>query len=297
MFDPNERPTQCEHYLSRFLGAPVKLIGATQLTQSSRAAPWRLDVAINGLEKAYVLQLDARGLEYEYRVLKAMEATPIPTPHPYGLDLHGEALGVPCFFSEFIEGESLLAPMLAGETWAEAIYLDAVCALQALTATELGEAAQHIEQETAEDVLEDAYAHFQANPHPLAEAMYRTLKSAAPAFPAPRFSNGDLWLDNFLVQDQKLAAVIDFQGAAFSDPIYEFLLSFFVAPALRRRGIEERYCQHIGVDPAILHWYHGLEFFDIWRWVLRTGKDFVGHTAESLETKIQRWLGGDEPPH
>lgn len=35
----------------------------------------------------------------------------------------GEALGVPCFLLDFIEGESLLEPMLAGERWAEELYI------------------------------------------------------------------------------------------------------------------------------------------------------------------------------
>ncbi len=290
-FNPNEHAAQCENYLGRFLSSPVKFIQASQLTQSSRAAPWRLDVTVNGIAKAYVLQLDARGLEYEYRALKAMEAIAIPTPHAYGLDLQGEALGAPCFFSEFIEGESLLNPLLAGEPWAEALYLDAVCALQAVTEADLGEVAQSIERETADDVLEAAYAYFNDNPRPLAEAIYRKLKTTEPVFPPLRFSNGDLWLDNFLVQDRKLAAVIDFQNAAFSDPIFEFLLSFFNAPKLQGRGIEERYCQRIGVDPAVLHWYHGLEFFDTWHWVLRSGKSFMHHTAENLEANLNIWLG------
>ena len=107
-----------------------------------------------------------------------------------------------------------------------------------------------------------------------------------PKLPPVRFSNGDLWLENFIVKDRKLAGVIDFPGATFSDPIFEFLLSFFVSPELQGRGIEERYCRQIGYDPAILHWYHGLEYFDTWRWVLVTGEGFVHHTAESLENEL-----------
>jgi aminoglycoside phosphotransferase (APT) family kinase protein len=291
MFDPNEHPDQCEKYLSRFLGGPVNFTRATQLTQSTREAPWRLDVTVGGVPRAYVLQLDARKLEYEYQVLKALEMTALPTPHVYGLDLPGEALGVACFFSDFLAGESLLGPMLAGEPWAEAVYLEAVCALQSVTAADLGTAAEGMEQETALDVLETAYAYFKEHPHPLADAMYARLKATAPDFPLVRFSNGDLWLDNFLIQDQKLTGVIDFQHAAFSDPLFEFLLSFFVSPELRGRGIEARYCQRLGYDPALLPWYHGLEYFDTWHWVALSGKGFVHHTAESLETDIKNWLG------
>jgi len=290
MFDPNQQPTQCEHYLSRFLGYPVCFVRAERLVQSTREAPWRLDVEVNGLARSYVLQLDAQGMEREYRVLKAMEAITVPTPRAYGLDLSGEAFGVACFFSEFIAGDSLLAPMLAGQPWAEHLYLDTVCALQAVADEQLGEVAGELDRETAVDVLEDAYRFLQDRSLPVADAAYRVLKASMPVLPAVRFSNGDLGLENFIIQEGKLAGVIDFQHAGFSDPIFEFLLSFFVSPELQGRGIEVRYCQRIGCDPAILHWYHGLEYFDTLRWVLLQDEDFVHHTAQSLEANLKHWL-------
>jgi aminoglycoside phosphotransferase (APT) family kinase protein len=290
MFDPNKHRSECENYLSRYLEWRVEFIQAKKLTKSSREAPWLLEVKVNGALQSYVLQLDPKNIEHEYQVLKAMEAIPIPTPRVYGLDLQGEALGMACFFSDFIEGETLLGLMLAGEAWAEELYLDAVCKLQAVTEAELGSIAQSLERETAEGVLEDAYGHLKSLSLPLADAAYKELKARMPKLPAVRFSNGDLWLENFIVKDRKLTGVIDFPGAVFSDPIFEFLLSFFVSPELQGRGIEERYCRQTGYDPAILHWYHGLEYFDTWRWVLVTDQSFVHHTAESLEMNLQKWL-------
>jgi len=294
LFDPNDHPEQCAKYMSRFLGFPVSFIRADVLTQSTRLAPWRVDVQVNGIEQAYVLQLDTRGMEYEYKVLKALEAIPLPTPRVYGLDMQGETLGVACFFSEFIDGESLLTPMLAGEAWAENLYLDAVCVLLAITDDDLGDIAQELNRTTAEEVLEDSYAYLKDRALPLADTIYQKLKAEMPDLPPLRFSNGDLWLDNFIIKDRKLAGVIDFQGAGFSDPVFEFLLSFFVSPELHGRGIEERFCQLIGADPVTLRWYHGLEFFEAWSWLLKTGKTFVHHTAESLEMDLTKWLEEDK---
>lgn len=291
MFDPNEFPEQCASYLGRFLRRPVHFIRAEALAKSTRLAPWRLDVQVDGVERAFVLQLDTRGMEREYRVLKALETLSLPTPRAYGLDIQGEALGVACFFSDFIEGESLLGPVLAGEAWAENLYLDSVCALLAITGDHLGGIAQELERVTAEDVLEDAFATLKDRSLPLTDPVYRKLKAEMPALPAVRFSNGDLWLDNFIAKDGKLAGVIDFQGAVFSDPVYEFLLSFFVSPELRGRGIEERFCRLVGADPGALHWYHGLEYFDVWSWLVKTGKTFVHHTAASVEKNLKDWLG------
>ncbi len=237
-----------------------------------------------------MLQVDPKDLEYEYQILKAMEKIPIPTPWVYGLDLEGEALGVPCFFSDFIHGEPLLTPFLNGETWAEDLYINTVSDLQAVTETDLGSAAKLVGRETAEDVLEDAYTYLNAISHPLAVAGYTALKQSMPDLPPVKFSNGDLWLENFIIKDQKLAGVIDFANASFSDPIFEFLLSFFASRELQGRGIEERFCFLNGYDPALLNWYHGLEFYDTLRWVLKTGEDFVHHSAASLEKDLQNWL-------
>ncbi|NNE10194.1 MAG: phosphotransferase [Gemmatimonadetes bacterium] len=260
------------------------------MKKSTREVPWRLEVEVNGLTRFYVLQLDPKNMEREFRVLEVMETTSVPTPRVYGLDLRGEALGRACFFSDFIEGETLLDSMLKGEKWAEALYLDAVSGLQAVTEDELGDLAHDLKRETAADMLEDAHAFLKGASLPNAERAYEALKTTMPALPPVRFSNGDLWLENFIVKDRKLAGVIDFPGAAFSDPIFEFLLSFFVTPALQGRGVEDRYCRRMGYDPALLHWYHGLEYFDTLRWVLKTGNDFEHHTAENLEENLARWL-------
>ena len=289
MFDPNKNPTACVNYLSQHLGCQVGFIQAWKLSKGSRESPWQVEVIENGALKSYVLQFNSRNMTVEYRVLKALEVLPVPTPRVYGLDLKGDALGQPCFFRDFIEGDTLQDPVLAGESWAEGLYVEAVSQLQSVTGKQLGRVASSLKRETAQDVLEDAYDYLKVESIPGVENAYQALKATMPDFPPARFGNGDLWLGNFIVKDRKLVGVIDFPNAMFSDPIYEFLLSFFVCPQLRGRGLEERYCRRMGYDPAILHWYNGLEYFDTLRWVLATGEDFVHHTAKSLEQDLQDW--------
>jgi aminoglycoside phosphotransferase (APT) family kinase protein len=290
-FNPNEHPACCEEYLSRALGRAVHFVGAEMLQKSTRDAPWRLDVEVEGQAGAYVLRLASRRIDHEYEVLRALEPLPVPAPRAYGWDPEGQALDVACFFYEFVEGESLLGPMLAGERWAEELYIETACALQSITREQLGPAAGLFgDGETAADVLEDAYAYFQANPQPLAGAAYAHLRETMPPLPGTRFSNGDLWPDNLIVRDGQLAGVIDWALAGFSDPVFEFLLPFFLRPTLHGRGIEARYCQRMGFDPDILPWYHGLEFLDSWRWVLVTGEAYEQHTAASLQADLARWL-------
>ena len=250
-----------------------------------------MDTEVDGLRRSYVLRLDPTRGEHEYAVLRAMESIQIPTPRAYGRDPDGQAFGLPCFFYDYLHGESLLGPMLAGERWAEDLYLDTVCALQAVSREQLPSIADRLQDElTAEAALAAAHDHFTANLHPLADAVHARLRQTQPDLPACRFSNGDLWLDNLIVRDRRLVGIIDFEGAGFSDPIFEFLLSFFVAPELRGRGIEERYCRRMGFDPDLLSWYHGLEYFDTWRWVTATGRSFVHYTAENLAAALEDWL-------
>lgn len=291
VFDPNQHPEKCERYLSRSLNIPLRFVQAERLAQSTRAAPWRLEVQVSGVTQYYLLRLDSQRSEHEYAVLRAMESIPIPTPRVYGWDPRGEALGVPCFLCDFVEGESLLQPMLAGEAWSEQLYIDTVYGLQELTREQLPSIRARLEQEqTAWGVLEAAHAYFADHPQPLAAAVYARLCAEMPEFPAPRFSNGDLWLDNFIVREKQLAGVIDFESAGFSDPIYEFLLSFFVSPELRDRGIEARYCERMGYDAGLLSWYRGLEYFDTWHWVSATGKPFEQYTSDNLKIALERWL-------
>jgi aminoglycoside phosphotransferase (APT) family kinase protein len=291
IFNPNEHQAECEEYLRRSLKSQVRFVHAEPLTKSTRDAPWRLDVEVGGVMQRYVLRLDSKRSEHEYAVLRAMVSVPIPTPQVYGWDPKGKALGVPCFLCDFIEGESLLEPMLASERWAEELYIDTVCSLQNVTREQLSAIEDRLlGEETADGALEAAHKYFEGDANLLADVVYAKLKMTMPELPAVRFSNGDLWLDNLIARDRKLTGVIDFENAGFSDPIYEFLLPFFVSPGLRGRGIEERYCKRMGFDVALLKWYRGLEYFDTWHWVEATGESFEHYTSENLQVALESWL-------
>ena len=171
--NPNDYQAECEKYLRFCLGSEVRFVHAETMPKSTRAAPWCLDVEVRGERKRYVLQLNQRRSEHEYAVLRAMELVQIPTPQVYGWDPEGEALEVPCFLRDFIEGETLLQPMLAGERWAEELYIDTVCALQGVTRQQLSVVEDRLAgEETAEGFLEAAHGYFKTDPDPLAEAVY-----------------------------------------------------------------------------------------------------------------------------
>ncbi len=125
MFDPDENRAACEKYLSHSLGGAVKLVHASQLTQSTRQAPWKLDVTLDGSARSYVMQLDARGMEYEYRVPQGDGEGWCSIPSCLWLGLARRSIGLsPVFSATSSRAKSLLGPMLAGEPWAETLYFD-----------------------------------------------------------------------------------------------------------------------------------------------------------------------------
>ncbi len=284
--------TQLANVFDAEFGGEITDISAVALGASTRETPWRIDFRLNGSDKAVLLRYGKSCSRNEANVLRAMDNVIIPTPKVLIWDEEGRALGTPLFISEFIEGESLLPAMKAGEAWAIDLYIETASSLQAIQAADLPDGSVELleEGESAHEVLVNAYEMI-ANKDDLVERAYQRLDNTKPKFPERQFSNGDLWPDNLLVRDQELVGVIDWQHAGFSDPLFEFLLPFFLVPELRERGIEERFCHRKGINPRTLHWYHGLEFFDSLRWVMKTGKPYEMHTVESLRADLETWLG------
>jgi len=280
-----------ERVLTGVFHEQVHIVHASELGASSRATPWRIDLDIGGRMELFVLRYGESVSRTEVAALNAMEHHAIPTPRVLYWDESGGTLGTPVFLSEFLGGKPLLAPMVAGEEWAVDLYIDTACDLQAIRLEDLPHilAEQISSTESARDVIDAAYQRFPERTR-LHEAAYRRLVASQPVLPSVEFSNGDLWPENMLVKDRRLTGVIDWQHAGLSDPLFEFLLPFFLVPDLRNRGTEERYCQRKGFDPALLHWYHGVEFFDSLAWVLKTGKPYEIHTADSLEADLATWL-------
>ena len=280
-----------EGVLAEVADERVRVIGAAALGASSRATPWRIDVDTEGGSDVYLLRFGESVSSREVAALRAMSDHPLPTPRVLFWDETGATAGTPLFVSEFIDGTSLLPPMIAGDAWAIDLYINTACELQAISAKNLpGEFVEQLgAAESARDVVDEAYRRF-SEPTPLHKAAYRRLIDTQPMLPDPEFSNGDLWPDNLLVRDQRLVGVIDWQHAGWTDPIFEFLLPFFLVPELRDRGIEERYCVRKGYSPDLLHWYHGVEFFDSLAHVLKSGEPYEMHTAESLTFDLTSWL-------
>lgn len=278
--------------LSSVLGGSFELVDTVALDASSRAAPWRIEGRRAGEPVAFVLRYGESTDAVEVEALRAMADHPIPTPKVVYWDENGATLGVPVCVIEFVDGTPLLPSMKAGEAWAIDLYLETVWTLQAVRPEDLpsGSANKLTAGEPIQQLIESAYHRFD-KPSPLHDEVYQRLVQLQPAeLPEPAFSNGDLWLENMLVKGRDLVGVIDWQHAGWSDPVYEFLLPFFLVPELRNRGIEERHLDHLGLETSLLYWYHGVEYFETLSFVLKMGEPFEMHTAESLTRDMETWL-------
>ncbi len=271
------------------LGGVPRVVSTSALGESSRETPWRLDMETGSGSASCVLRYGESVSRNEAVALGAMADHPIPTPKVLLWDEAGEMLGTPVFVSELIDGEPLLPAMIRHEQWAIDLYIDTALALQSVTPDDLPPGTQLEGGETIDEVIETALGRF-VNPGSLAKAAYDRLVATRPTVPDPAFSNGDLWPENILVKDRELAGVIDWQHAGWTDPIFEFLLPFFLVPELRDLGVEERFARAKGVDPAILDWYHGVEFFDSLSIVTKLGRPYEIHTEESLTHDLETWF-------
>lgn len=288
---PGIDSTALDRALSAALGKPSRATKATALGESSRATPWRVEVDLDGASVPVLVRFGESVSINEVAALQAMADHPIPTPTLLLWDQSGDRVGEPLFITEFVDGDPLLPAMVNGDEWAIDLYVDTACALQSIQAEDLpkGTAALLGGSVSATDVLQTAYERF-ARPEPLHEAAYSRLMETLPGVPEPAFSNGDLWPENLLVRGRQLVGVIDWQHAGWTDPLFEFLLPFFLVPELRNRGIEERFCERKGFDTSLLHWYHGVEFFDSLSIVLKIGRPYEMHTAETLTRDLETWL-------
>jgi len=300
-----ENKKRYDEYLSKSLGRPIELIGASQLSGGFRNAPWRLDVVDGDMCISLVLKTAPShrdkiieeaypyNIRLEFDTLRKLESIDPPTSKVWGLDEEGEALGTPCFVMEFIQGEPLMGPLFSGEPWAEDLYLDTVCTLQAITREQLGSLAKEFGKGC------DALRHLKwaaerfprYTSDPLVSKVHTRLKELMPPPLEPRFGNGDLNPMNMLIQDRELAGVIDFEFAGFSDPMFEFMSPICWYPQMRQRGLEERFCERNGFDLDIIECYRALVLFCTWFGMLANPRlEGEGRTTVSCRQELEQWV-------
>ena len=153
----------------------------------------------------------------EFRLLQILYSADIPVPKPYDFDESGQILPTPYLVIEFIDGQTEFGPT----------HLQDALAQMAMTLAKI-----HRVDVTSLDVsflsnqtkiwAEKLARRPNTLDESLSEGRIRAALQAAwplPGHNPPALLHGDFWPGNLLWQEDRLAAVIDWEDAALGDPL------------------------------------------------------------------------------
>ena len=187
-------------------------------------------------------------LEEQFRVIKALENTPAPTPKAYWYEPDPALLGGPFFVMEKVEGEVPNPWSRAGKQfYAEAnkraklplSFIEALAALHNLDwraagldfigVPEAGKDFALREIAKWERLIRESIR----KPEPVLTEILMWLRANAPAVQRLAFVHGAYRTGNLIVKDDAIAAVIDWELQVIGDPMYDVA---YVLSDLNREG-------------------------------------------------------------
>jgi aminoglycoside phosphotransferase (APT) family kinase protein len=182
----------------------------------------------------YVLRRDPigglveRDIEREYRVMEALSGGPVPLPRVLGLEMDPAWLERPFFIDEFLPGVTdrnlFNAPSfeLARRRLGEQ-FLQVLATMHSLDIDAAGlgflPKPSHSPAEHEIDLWEDLVARLQQEPSPLLVEAFAWMRAHAPEAPRLSLVHGEYRPGNFLFQDDRFVAVVDWEYAHLGDPV------------------------------------------------------------------------------
>jgi aminoglycoside phosphotransferase (APT) family kinase protein len=187
---------------------------------------------VEGGQRRWVLRRDPEGsvslvpIEQEHALISLALSGGVPVPRPLAFEPPGGRLGTAAMLMSFVEGTSVAPRILRKPEFEGA---------RARLTAQLGEALARIHSidpaelegvlpEAGEDPARDQIAEWErqldeiGEPLPAVELGLRWLRANAPEPVSPRLVHGDFRLGNFIVDEDGLAAVIDWELAHLGDP-------------------------------------------------------------------------------
>lgn len=174
----------------------------------------------------------AHAIEREYRVLKALEETPVPTPRALALYEDPELLGAPFFVMELIEGRIFYDQRMPGVEPAERTQLfdamgRAVAELHKADPVDLGLADYgRPEGFIARQVQlwSRQYRASQTEVIGAMDALIEWLPENLPSEQPAKVFHGDLRLDNMIFHptEPRVVALLDWELSSLGDPLADF---------------------------------------------------------------------------
>ena len=181
----------------------------------------------------------------EYRVLKALQDTPVPVPRVYAGTDETSYIGAPFYLMEYMRGEVVRADAKsfartpAIRRRVSEGMVDTLIALQevdwrAVGLEGFGRPDGYLERQLSRwtDQLERTIPH--TRPLPVMDKVKEWLRARIPKSPAPTIVHGDYKLDNVMFDPAtvKVIAVFDWEMSTIGDPLADlgWMLSYWSDP-------------------------------------------------------------------
>jgi len=221
----------------------------------------------------------AHAVDREFRVMRALQDTPVPVPRARVLCEDPEVIGTPFYAMDYLEGRIVRDPSLPGVTKGEraATYDELVRILAALHGVDVdavglgdfgkrgGYVARQIKRWSSQ------YEKSRTSEVPAMEALIRWLPAHVPAADETTLTHGDYRLDNLLLHptEPRALAVLDWELSTLGHPLadlaylgmaYDIVMpdgATLVGVDLEAKGIPtedeliDRYCALTGRDEGV----------------------------------------------
>jgi aminoglycoside phosphotransferase (APT) family kinase protein len=221
------------------------------------------------LRKAGPGQLET-DLAPEFRTVRALWGSGVPVARALWIDEEGNWLERPSFIMEKVAGTTdlfaLLKPEAAGQSYAIARQLAAVAArLHTLDWRKLG--VDFLPAATPETAAAQQISHWESlflkhrmEPHPVMVAAFIWLKEHQPIARRISIVHGDFRLGNFLYEEDRINAMLDWEMVHLGDPVEDIAWAYRSLWGPQAFSLDEfvsRYTELSGipVDPETLLFY------------------------------------------
>ncbi len=210
----------------------------------------------------------------EFRILRALEDTPVPVPRAYWCDDQGEVLGTTFYLMEFVDGDiplpwdaSIDEPTKAAMHEA---FTDTLAALHSVDWKAgklefLGIPADSQDPAALElDRCREVLGRIALRPYPLLQEVISWLDERRPRSPDLCLIHDDYRMGNFIWSEGRITALLDWERAFLGDPMADVAFSRIKALAgwcSIDGAMAERYTEKSGiaVDEGRVEYYSVLE--------------------------------------
>ena len=218
---------------------------------------------------------------WEFRVLRALESTPVPAPPVRWVDAQGARFGAPAMLMDFVDGECDWFVLGGARPLAERValgrrFIDLLAAIQAVDWRALGLGGERQDQAYGAhaelDFWQAEYDRVRLEPLPEMDLALAWLREHAPVAQAVVLVHGDFKPGNALLVGDRINAMLDWETAHLGDPLEDLgwitnpprAREQQIAGAWTRDEIVAAYSAATGfeVDPRALRWWN---VFSCWK--------------------------------